>query len=79
MLEDANAYRLSGKTGTGMAGTSYVGWFVGYLEEEITSTFCRQPERTHARGEGAAAREITLEILQGSSVAIAGKPARQDE
>jgi beta-lactamase class D len=66
VLEDTGDYRLSGKTGTGIPDTSYVGWFVGYLEENGNVYFfaTNLESSLNPEAKGATAREITLEILQ---------------
>lgn len=66
ILENADAYQLSGKTGSGQQDTSYIGWFVGYVEEkDNVYFFATNIESSGSEAKGLKAREITQDILQG--------------
>jgi beta-lactamase class D len=66
VLENTNTYRLIGKTGSGLVGTSYIGWFVGYVEEKDTVYFfVTNIESSSSEADGVKAKEITRDILQG--------------
>jgi beta-lactamase class D len=66
VLENTNTYRLIGKTGSGLVDTSYIGWFVGYVEEKDTVYFfVTNIESSSSEADGVKAKEITRDILQG--------------
>lgn len=66
VLENTNTYRLIGKTGSGLVGTSYIGWFVGYVEEkDNVYFFATNIESSSSEADGVKAKEITRDILQG--------------
>lgn len=65
ILEKADTYQLSGKTGSGQLDGLYVGWFVGYVEEENNVYFfATNIQGTSSDAKGMKAKEITLNILQ---------------
>lgn len=64
--EDTPAYRLIGKTGSVVRMEERVGWFVGWLEKDGNVYFFATNFKTTSQdgwANGAAAREINLEIL----------------
>jgi beta-lactamase class D len=66
VLEEADSYTLSGKTGSGQMGDDRTGWFVGYLETggkdyAFATRIQGNGEDTH----GPRAKEITLAVLRG--------------
>jgi beta-lactamase class D len=64
-LEKTDTYQLSGKTGSGQTGDLYIGWFVGFLEEDHSVVFfAANIKGTNSDAKGLKAKEITLEILQ---------------
>jgi beta-lactamase class D len=66
VLERTDRYQLSGKTGSGQAGNLYIGWFVGFLEEEKNVYFfAANIQSSHSNAKGLTAKEITLNILRG--------------
>jgi beta-lactamase class D len=65
ILDNAAAYRLSGKTGSGQQGTAFLGWFVGYLEDnDNVYFFATNIEGSSPEAKGVTAKEITEDILQ---------------
>lgn len=64
VLEETDAYRLHGKTGSGWADGLYVGWFVGFLEEKDNAYFfATNLQSSSPEARGTNAKEITLKIL----------------
>lgn len=64
VLEETPNYRLSGKTGTAVGSTN-VGWFVGYLEENANVYFfATNIKAANSDVDGPRAKEICLEILK---------------
>lgn len=66
VLEDSEAYQLSGKTGSTVRVQVYQGWFVGYVERGgevyfFATNFESDDANGFANGENA--KRITLEIL----------------
>lgn len=58
--------QISGKTGSGLMGTTYVGWFVGYMDvEDHTHFFAINITGANPEARGSKAREIVLDILEG--------------
>ena len=65
VLEKTDLYQLSGKTGTGLVDDLYLGWFVGYLEEDNNVYFfATNIQGTSPDAKGSIVKEITLNILQ---------------
>lgn len=67
VLEEAESYKLSGKTGSGQRITPHVGWFVGYLEANgNVYFFATNLESASPDGlaNGDLARKISLDILR---------------
>jgi beta-lactamase class D len=67
VLEEAESYTLSGKTGSGQRITPHVGWFVGYLETNgNVYFFATNLESASPDGlaNGGLARKISLDILR---------------
>ena len=65
VLEKNDLYQLSGKTGTGMVDDLYIGWFVGFVEEENNVYFfATNIQGMSPDSKGPKAKEITLNILQ---------------
>ena len=66
VLEETEAYRLSGKTGWASRVEPQIGWFVGYLEKDgnvyFFATNVEQPESTESLG--WMSLEITRQILE---------------
>jgi beta-lactamase class D len=65
LLENDQAHRLRGKTGSGWVDNLYIGWFVGY--QEVNGNvyfFATNITSTNAEAKGATAKQISLEILQ---------------
>lgn len=68
VLEKAESYQLSGKTGSGQRIAPHVGWFVGYLETKgNVYFFATNIESSSSDGlaNGDAARKTSRSILQG--------------
>ena len=66
ILEKANTYQLSGKTGSGQMGTFSIGWFVGYVEEKgDVYFFASNIVSPGSDANGFKAKEISLDILRG--------------
>ncbi len=66
VLENTNTYQLSGKTGSGKVGATYIGWFVGYVEKTgNVYFFATNIESSSPEARGTKAKEITQSILQG--------------
>jgi beta-lactamase class D len=64
VLEDTPAYRISGKTGSGI-GSVNVGWFVGYLEQNSrVYFFATNIKGSSSEVNGPKAKEITYDVLQ---------------
>ena len=64
LLEEDEIHRLRGKTGSGVLGTEYVGWFIGYEERDSdVYFFALNLTGTGPEAKGSKAREIALEIL----------------
>ena len=42
LIEEDELHRLRGKTGSGIAGDQYIGWFVGYEERNGDVLLCSQ-------------------------------------
>jgi beta-lactamase class D len=69
VLEKTDQYQLSGKTGSGQGDGLYVGWFVGFLEEEKNVYFfATNIQGPDSNAKGPTAKEITLDILRGSEL-----------
>ena len=69
ILETDGTYQLSGKTGSGLTDTLYVGWFVGY--EEVAGNvyfFAVNITGSSPQAKGSKAKEILLDILQDQIV-----------
>lgn len=65
VLENTDMYWLSGKTGSGKVGASYIGWFVGYIEEKgNVYFFATNIKSANPEARGTQAKEITRSILQ---------------
>jgi beta-lactamase class D len=65
ILEKTDAYRLSGKTGSGQVQDLYIGWFVGYVEaQQDVYFFATNIQGTSPQAKGPKAKEITVNILQ---------------
>ena len=65
LQEQGDAYRLSGKTGSGVVEGVRVGWFVGYLEKQgNVYFFAANITGPGPDGTGLKAREIVLDILR---------------
>jgi beta-lactamase class D len=65
LLDKTEQYQLSGKTGSGMVDDLYIGWFVGFLEEENNVyIFATNLQSTSPDARGSAAKDITIQILQ---------------
>lgn len=67
VLEEAESYKLSGKTGSGQRITPHEGWFVGYLETNgNVYFFATNLESSSPDGlaNGDLARKISLDILR---------------
>jgi beta-lactamase class D len=66
ILEQADNYRLSGKTGGGMLNdTDYIMWLVGYLEKDHKPYFYAMNFKTNNFDKTAMARyDITKDILR---------------
>jgi beta-lactamase class D len=65
VLETTDTYQLSGKTGSGQADNVYIGWFVGFVEEENSVFFfATNIKGADSAAKGLKAKEITLNILQ---------------
>jgi beta-lactamase class D len=65
VLEEADTYHLSGKTGSGQAEGLYIGWFVGYVErQDHVYFFATNVQGSNSESKGAKAKEITLSLLQ---------------
>lgn len=65
ILDETDAYRLSGKTGSGQVEGSYIGWFVGYVEEAgNVYFFATNIKSSSAEANGVRAKEITHKVLQ---------------
>ncbi len=65
ILDDAAQYRLSGKTGSGKVGTTFIGWFVGYVETMDNVYFvATNMESPGPEANGLKAKEITHAILK---------------
>ena len=66
VVENADNYRLSGKTGSvWRVGTSRIGWFVGYVEEkDNVYFFATNIESSSPEATGVKAKEIAQNILQ---------------
>jgi beta-lactamase class D len=65
VIETDGTYELSGKTGSGLMDTLYIGWFVGYAEvDENVYVFAANITDSGPQAQGSKAREILLNILQ---------------
>jgi beta-lactamase class D len=68
VLEKADSFQLSGKTGSVQRLTPHEGWFVGYLETKgNVYVFATNFESTSSNGlaNGETARKMSRSILQG--------------
>jgi beta-lactamase class D len=73
VIETDGTYRLSGKTGSGLMGTLYIGWFVGYAEVDgNVYVFAANLTDSGSQATGSKAKEIVLNILQ-DQIIPAGK------
>lgn len=64
VIEETDAYRFGGKTGTALRVKPLVGWFVGFLEtDDHVYFFATNIELQTAEGNIGKAREITEAIL----------------
>ncbi len=69
MLSSSNNGALYGKTGTGKVnGQNINGWFIGYIESAGNTYFFATNIRSDANATGAAASEITLDILKEKNI-----------
>jgi beta-lactamase class D len=65
IVESNGTHQLSGKTGSGLMGKLYVGWFVGYEEADgNVYFFAVNITGSSPQAKGSKAREILLNILQ---------------
>ena len=65
LIEEDELHRLRGKTGSGIAGDQYIGWFVGYEERNgDVCFFALNIKSSSPEASGSKAREIALQILQ---------------
>jgi beta-lactamase class D len=66
LLENADTYRLRGKTGSGKVGVTYIGWFIGYVEEkDNVYFFATNIESSTLDANGVKAKETAQDILHG--------------
>jgi beta-lactamase class D len=68
VLEKAESFQLSGKTGSAQRITPHVGWFVGYLETKGNVYFFAtnfESSSPDGLANGDTARKMSLNILQG--------------
>ena len=63
LIEEDELHRLRGKTGSGIAGDQYIGWFVA-TRKEMGMYFFALTLRAQARGQWQQSPEIALQILQ---------------
>jgi len=71
VLEKADAYQLSGKTGSAQRVTPHQGWFVGYVETKGNAyVFATNLESANPDGlaNGEMARRISQSILHDLGV-----------
>jgi beta-lactamase class D len=73
VIETDGTYQLSGKTGSGLMDTLYIGWFVGYAEVDgNVYVFAANITGSSPQVKGSKAKEILLNILQ-DQIIPAGK------
>jgi beta-lactamase class D len=66
VLEKAEEYQLSGKTGSAERAGTQIGWFIGYVEEKgDVYFFATNIEDQKLDASGVKAQEISKNILQG--------------
>lgn len=64
LLEETDTYQLSGKTGSEEIDDLYIGWFVGFLEQEDNLYFfAANIQGATAEAKGPIAKGIVLSIL----------------
>jgi beta-lactamase class D len=69
IVDAAQTYRLSGKTGAGQVGADDIGWFVGYVEEQgHVYFFAANIGGPNAEATGVKAKEIAQAVLRGLKV-----------
>jgi beta-lactamase class D len=69
VLDKNENYQLSGKTGSGQVGNTYIGWFVGYVEKnENVYFFAVNIENTKDDANGIKAKGIALDILSSLGI-----------